>query len=36
MGYGFSVAIGVALFLYAIAFGVFPRLQRLPEGKSAA
>jgi hypothetical protein len=36
MGYGFSVAIGVALFLYAIAFGVFPRLQRLPEGKFAA
>jgi uncharacterized membrane protein YagU involved in acid resistance len=31
MGYGFSVAIGVALFLYAVAFGVFPRLQKLPD-----
>lgn len=30
MGYGFSVAIGVALFLYAMAFGVFPRLQKPP------
>jgi len=36
MGYGFSVAIGVALFLYAIAFGIFPRLQKLPVAESAA
>jgi uncharacterized membrane protein YagU involved in acid resistance len=36
MGYGFNVAIGIALFLYAVAFGVFPRLQRLPERGLAA
>jgi len=36
MGYGFSVAIGVALFLYAVAFGVFPRLQKLPDTAIAA
>jgi hypothetical protein len=28
MGYGFNVAIGVALGLYAAAFGVFRRLYR--------
>jgi hypothetical protein len=28
MGYGFNFAIGVALVLYAVAFGVFQRLHR--------
>jgi hypothetical protein len=34
MGYGFSVAIGVALVLYAVAFGVFPRIRIPPQAAS--